>query len=348
MIRCSKCGTVNKADASFCSECNAYLEWSGEKVQADEPPEAPAPASRDKPPAEPPPPATDASPVRQAPPSAAPQPEARKPERSSVAPRPKPKAAAPREVERPKPGELICGSCGTGNDPQRKFCRRCGSSLVEATVEPTPEPKRAPWYKRIFRRGNAPAAYEAGARPDHIGRRRRRPGCLLIVVITLIIVIVAAGLAYALHDGTRSAVDDTVRTARCRILEQLDEPTQASIAIPARGQYGYPAFDNFDETTWRATETNDLGAYVLEVRLDKPGFVHRVEITPAEAEPRPDIVRIHDEGRVVARGELDNSGDSQVIEICRDLARFHLRVVTTYPEEAGSVGIRRIVVRVRP
>jgi hypothetical protein len=167
-------------------------------------------------------------------------------------------------------------------------------------------------------------------------------------VLVLVIALVAAGLSYAFHDGTRDAVDDGMRTVRCRVLEQLAEPTQASIASPAGGEYGSLAFDGSDETTWRATRTNDQGAFVLEVQLDTPAFVHRLEVTPAEDEPRPRIVRVHDGGRILARKELSNDGKTQAIDICRDLARFNIRLVTTYPQDANQAGIRRVVVRVQP
>ena len=35
MIRCKKCGTLNEADATFCSQCDAFLEWSGEHLEGD-------------------------------------------------------------------------------------------------------------------------------------------------------------------------------------------------------------------------------------------------------------------------------------------------------------------------
>ncbi len=62
------------------------------------------------------------------------------------------KAAPTRTI---KPGDLICGQCGEVNDSDRKFCRRCGDSLVKAEVA-----KKVPWFKRTFQR----KPMEAGAR----------------------------------------------------------------------------------------------------------------------------------------------------------------------------------------
>jgi hypothetical protein len=83
----------------------------------------------------------------------------------------KPGAAAkakPKVVKEPpsrviKPGDLVCGECGEGNDVGRKFCRRCGTSLVDAPVA-----KKPGFFKRLFTR-KPKAAAEAGSRPGRGG-----------------------------------------------------------------------------------------------------------------------------------------------------------------------------------
>jgi hypothetical protein len=44
-----------------------------------------------------------------------------------------------------RPGDLICGACGEGNPPTRKFCSRCGHSLIEAVQV------KASWWRRFLR-----------------------------------------------------------------------------------------------------------------------------------------------------------------------------------------------------
>jgi len=82
-----------------------------------------------------------------------------------------PTTARPRPVSppviqpiRPRviPGDRVCGNCGTGNDPTRKFCRSCGRSLAAAVIAP-----KVPWYRRIFRREKR--ALSAGQRPKGAG-----------------------------------------------------------------------------------------------------------------------------------------------------------------------------------
>ncbi|MEU9255924.1 hypothetical protein AB0D66_29295, partial [Streptomyces sp. NPDC048270] len=57
-----------------------------------------------------------------------------------------------------QPGHLICGDCGQGNTPTRRFCSRCGSELNEAAVA------RTPWWRRLQpRRGPRVVALGTGA-----------------------------------------------------------------------------------------------------------------------------------------------------------------------------------------
>lgn len=61
-------------------------------------------------------------------------------------------------------GDLICGQCGEGNPPTRKFCSRCGDELSSAEVVKTP------WYRKLF--GRKRKVMEAGARPGQPGARK--------------------------------------------------------------------------------------------------------------------------------------------------------------------------------
>ncbi|CAM3496074.1 zinc ribbon domain-containing protein [Occultella aeris] len=91
-------------------------------------------------------------------------------------PRPAPRPV-PADEPPPAPGDLICGSCGTGNVPTRKFCRRCGTSLAEAKVQPSRS-----WWRRLLRPDAKPGPV-AGTRPKT--RRRRFPTKLVSTVVIL-------------------------------------------------------------------------------------------------------------------------------------------------------------------
>lgn len=66
-------------------------------------------------------------------------------------------------TRRLQPGDLICGECGEGNPPTRKFCSRCGEELASATVV------KRPWWKLFSRKRKV---MEAGTRPGTKGARK--------------------------------------------------------------------------------------------------------------------------------------------------------------------------------
>jgi hypothetical protein len=74
---------------------------------------------------------------------AAQTPVAQQPTAIKQPPRPDPKITAVEQAI--KPGDLVCSQCGSGNDPARKFCRKCGNSLAAAVTA-----VKLPWWKRIF------------------------------------------------------------------------------------------------------------------------------------------------------------------------------------------------------
>jgi hypothetical protein len=354
MIRCSKCGTINKDDASFCIQCNAYLEWSGERIE-DEVEVGPAqtPALDVEEPVEPaePPRAGGAAESTSTPPPAAvgdarAQPSSRKPERTTATTAPKRKVVASSKPEKPKPGDRICPACGTGNDPKRKFCRRCGQDLVAAPV--VAEPERRPWYRRLFRRGSGPVVYEAGARPEHLGRRRWRPGCLTSVVLLLLVVILGGAAVYALSRDARSAVNDFARSIECRVMEPIAGLTEPSLSFPARETPQFAAFDASDETIYLERERNAAGRFILTARFDRPYFLHRVEVTPAKEGdggfPQRVVVAVDD---VQVAETVMSKGQPAIIEVCRAGAqKLGIRVASTY-DDAPDVAIARIAFRVR-
>jgi hypothetical protein len=61
--------------------------------------------------------------------------------------------------------EVICGECGVGNPQSRRFCRRCGTSLVETEGLEADVPRMS-WWRRIFSTRRAPnVSKKAAAAP---------------------------------------------------------------------------------------------------------------------------------------------------------------------------------------
>ena len=201
MIRCAKCGAVNPADAVFCVECNSYLEWSGEPLEeVGQPSEGTGEAGSDATLSEVRPDSRDVAPppiaasVASAPSGT--QPGSRQPAKAAPVSPVRQREQGPPSAERPKPGETVCRSCGAGNAPTRRFCRRCGQSLVE-TSAPTPWPTH--WYQRLIRRNRRPA-YLAGQRPTRV-RPRWRPGCLGVTVGLIVLLAAGAIAGYVYVEG---------------------------------------------------------------------------------------------------------------------------------------------------
>jgi hypothetical protein len=186
MLICAQCGEHNAADARFCGACNAFLEWDG--ARADEAPVATAVAE--------PAPATVAQPGEAGP--------------APVRHRSQTQAAPPRP---PAPGDLICGQCGEGNAPTRRFCRRCGGSLADSlAVKP-------PWWRR-FVPHRKDKRLQAGA------RRARRRGvfsesfrsAVRWVRNIVAIVVVLAAIGYALFPAFRHTVNTDATAARNKVV----------------------------------------------------------------------------------------------------------------------------------
>lgn len=194
-----------------------------------------------------------AEPVEDAPP----QPEERLPE---VA---KPKAAPvvrTKSTRRLRPGDLICGNCGEGNLPTRKFCGRCGESLKSAEVV------RIPWWRRLFRRRGAKvvAAHRrpgqraaTGTSVKQVLRRIYRVTRLGVALVVLL-----GGIVYASYPPFRNLVNGEVSSVKGRITSKVNQvfvPVHAVKITASAEDPGHPGAAAVDEalnTYWLAPAPN--------------------------------------------------------------------------------------------
>jgi hypothetical protein len=163
-----------------------------------------------------------------------------------------------RSTRRLRPGDLICGACGEGNLPTRKFCGRCGESLRAAEVV------RTPWWRKLFRRRGAKvvaAHRRPGQRPGGGGgggarqllRRIYRVGRLAIAMVVLL-----GGVAYGAYPPFRTYVNGEVSAVKSKVSSKVSQvfvPVHPS-KIQANAQTsGHPATAAMDEalnTYWLA------------------------------------------------------------------------------------------------
>jgi hypothetical protein len=134
-------------------------------------------------------------------------------------------------------GDLICGNCGEGNAPTRKFCSRCGSSLLEATVI-----TKLPWWRRIrirVRRG--PKTVKLGAERgkttsgSHISAPRFDVKFLFRQIyrkarVVVAVAVVAAGVIYGIYPPFRTEVNSVFHAEKVKVTDFI--PVKPVSIIP--------------------------------------------------------------------------------------------------------------------
>ncbi|MGH4020319.1 MAG: NADase-type glycan-binding domain-containing protein, partial [Pseudonocardiaceae bacterium] len=172
-------------------------------------------------------------------------------------------------TRRPQPDDLICGDCGEGNPPTRRFCSRCGGSLQTATVVPTP------WWRkllRLFQRRVRPA----GSRPKRRAGRGARSlrGLFVAARRMLLVALLLAGLLYMIFPQLRGAVNEQALAAKDRvgslILPQYVpvRPTSVTATGELPDHPAGAATDGFKNTFWTAPDAAAQPTLVLG--FDRP------------------------------------------------------------------------------
>lgn len=202
-------------------------------------------------------------------------------EAKRFAPRPATQHAAP------KPGELVCGSCGSGNDADRKFCRQCGSSLVAAVVEPI-----LPWWKRFLARDRKKVPPPRPTGPGHPSKRTQRKRNVRKVIgwfrIAGALIAVAGVLGIVFVGPLRTKVTDFT-SCKTRQGKALIKPPLKSIALTNRAaasaevpeRPAVKAFDTNIATFWQAPADPNSGAgSTLVVDFAGPSTVRQIHFFP--------------------------------------------------------------------
>lgn len=160
-----------------------------------------------------------------------------------------------------RPGDLICGDCGEGNQETRKFCSRCGASLTEAEVVKTP------WWRKLLPRRGAKIR-KSGDRPKRGGRGGKSKAGLLasntfrLVRRIITIGLLVGGLLYGILPPFRGWVNQQYTTVKHKV-EAMIFPQYLPVS-PVKGDFKCPAelppnngcaqvTDGFTNTFWAAS-----------------------------------------------------------------------------------------------
>jgi hypothetical protein len=170
-----------------------------------------------------------------------------------------------------KPGDLICGDCGEGNPETRKFCSRCGASLLEA------EKVKNPWWRKLLPRRGAKVR-KSGERPKRGTRGKTKAGLFASATFKLIrrivtVALLIGGILYAVFAPFRGWVNAQAAAAKHQvevlIFPQYEpvSPTASDFKCPAElpPDHGCAqATDGFSNTFWLAPVNGPQPVLVLK------------------------------------------------------------------------------------
>jgi hypothetical protein len=259
----------------------------------------------------------------------------------------------PAVVEEPlvAPGQIACPACGVGNDPTRRFCRRCGTSLATATVV------RLSWWRRLLNwlRGRR-HGHEVGYRPR--GRRQGGGGRIWPVLVFLL----AAVIAVAAIPNLRGYVTRGIGAVRDRIsgITQVD-PVRATASSGSK----YPADnikDGANNVFWApdppAPQAIDQWVALdmaKPVRLEYLVFTTGLSTSRQEflAQGRPENVELTltsagGQTKTVTARLQDKTGEQKVAVTGDGVVKIQVKIKSVYGAQPGRlVAIAELEVFVR-
>ncbi|MGW6710703.1 NADase-type glycan-binding domain-containing protein [Streptomyces sp. NPDC054956] len=233
------------------------------------------------------------------------------------------------EEDAPRPGELICGQCGAGNVPTRRYCRRCGAGLADAPVAQKP-----PWWRRRRTR----RTHAAGERP---ARRRQWRLPRPVVPLLLVLALAAAGYAFRAEAGR------ALESVRDRVSKP--EQTHASAVTASSAAPEHEAALAVDGTTDRywAPAGAGQGEY-LEATFDGPLRLLDLVVHPGASpvaekflqQGRPSsllLTAVGKDGRTTNKTVrlADVPGQQRFHFAVSDVARLRITVQGAYGAEGG-------------
>ncbi|MGH9244053.1 MAG: zinc ribbon domain-containing protein [Acidimicrobiales bacterium] len=258
-------------------------------------------------------------------------------------------------TRRLQPGDLVCGQCGEGNAPVRKFCSRCGNSLAEAAVV------KKKWWRKLIPKRKA-KVLEAGQRPGRDGVAKKRKLSLQPIIAKLRLVIggliLLGGIVYALHPPFRTYTNDKAIAAKDFVLDPFIDsfepirPTGVA-AIPPQPNPDDPerdlaelVIDLGSNTTWTFAPPDPNGLPpTITVSFDRRVNLDRLKVINGASDGFAGFHRVREVKFVFSNNQtfettFDDTPDPQDVSIenGQDITSVEIQIVSIYPSTQGTQG----------
>ena len=262
-----------------------------------------------------------------------------------------------------QPGDLICGTCGEGNPPTRRFCSRCGASLVTATKAKESWWRRfLRWLRRLFP-GHGPkvvkigSASTAAAGKDGNVAHLAKPGLdlkatfrrvLRIVRNVLAVVILFGGILYGAYPPFRNAVNSKFESAKSHVTTDIgigQSPIHPVGVTANESMPGFPPLNASDENLnsywlapWSSSDESTL-TFTFDHHVTLKQMILHIGASNAYIQDgRPSELRL-----VFSNGESDtitpqDTSQGQTFSITHAdlISGMQIVVEGVYPGSSGS------------
>lgn len=249
-------------------------------------------------------------------------------------------------TRRLRPGDLICGDCGEGNADTRRFCGRCGATLLTAEVVKTP------WWRKILpkRRTKVRQAGERTAK-DRKAKRTATGAAFRAAMKTiralLAVVVVLGGVAYGSLPAVRTWVNNQVSAWTQDAQSALDltyepvHPTKVTATLEEKEHPADLVADSVSNTFW-AAPTNK-GEATLVFTFDRPVNIDKAIVQNGDNDKFDQTFRVERLHLVWSTGKtedlaLKDQPDPQELTIQNghDVTSLELHVTATYQSLHGT------------
>lgn len=274
-------------------------------------------------------------------------------------PKPDPLSVLPeREQKRPtaivkkppsrrlRPGDLICGDCGEGNADTRKFCSRCGATLLTAEVVKTP------WWRKILpkRRVKVRKALERTAKD----RRAKKSvtgtafrAAFKTIRALVAVVLVLGGIAYGSLPAVRTWVNNQVASWQQDAQSALDltyapvHPTKVTATFEEPTHPADLVADSVSNTYWAAPTAK--GEATLVFTFDRAVNIDKAIIQNGDNDKFDQTFRVERLHLVYSTGktedlQLKDQPDPQELTVQNghNVTSIELHVTATYQSLHGT------------